>query len=148
MLVYALLTSADANVARASCGLRLPTALPVVEGFRRPPCPRCAGNRGIEYASVPGSVVRSVASGTVSFAGEVAGVRYVVVDTGVVRVTHGMVQSVVVERGDEVQVGDPVGLASERLYVGVRRGDVAVDPQSCGMRRTRLVPEWKPKAHR
>ena len=83
-----------------------------------------------------------------SFAGEVAGVRYVVVDTGVVRVTHGMVQSVVVERGDEVQVGDPVGLASERLYVGVRRGDVAVDPQSCGMRRTRLVPEWKPMAHR
>ena len=89
-----------------------------------------------------------MASGTVSFAGEVAGVRYVVVDTGVVRVTHGRLQSVDVGKGDVVRVGDVLGVASETLYVGVRRGDHAVDPQSCGMRRTRLVPEEKPKTHR
>ena len=83
-----------------------------------------------------------------SFAGEVAGVRYVVVDTGVVRVTHGRLQSVDVGKGDVVRVGDLLGVAGEMLYVGVRRGDHAVDPQTCGMRRTRLVPEWKPKAHR
>ena len=148
MLACALLTSVDANVAVASCGLRLPKELPILDGFRRPPCPRCAGNRGIEYASIPGSVVRSVAAGVVSFSGDVAGVRYVVVDTGAVRVTHGGLRTMTVERGDVVRVGDPVGVAGETLYVGVRRGDLAVDPQSCGMRRTRLVPEGKPKTHR
>ena len=89
-----------------------------------------------------------MAAGVVSFSGDVAGVRYVVVDTGVVRVTHGGLRTMAVERGDVVRVGDPVGVAGETLYVGVRRGDLAVDPQECGMRRTRLVPEGKPKTHR
>lgn len=74
--------------------------------------------------------------------------RYVVVDTGVVRVTHGGLQSVDAVEGDVVRVGDLLGVAGETLYVGVRRGDHAVDPLSCGMRRTRLVPEGKPRTQR
>lgn len=51
----------------------------VVDPFRPPPCPWCAGNRGLEYRTAPGGRVRSVAAGTVAFSGAVAGTRYVVV---------------------------------------------------------------------
>lgn len=77
----------------------------------------------------------------VSFAGQVAGTLYVVVDTGVVRVTHGGLRALSVETGEIVAVGQSIGIAGSITYVGVRRGDWYVDPLTCGVRRTRLVPE-------
>ena len=47
--------------------------------FRAPACAYCPGNRGLEYDAAVGSPVRAAAAGTVTFAGVVAGVRYVVV---------------------------------------------------------------------
>src|SRR3954470_12542621 len=57
-----------------------PVTAPVVDPFRQPPCAQCAGNRGLEYATPPGTAVTAVAGGVVTFSGVVAGTRYVVVD--------------------------------------------------------------------
>ena len=123
--------------------LALPSDAIVVDPFRAPKCARCAGNRGIEYAVPVASAVRSGLSGRVVFAGEVAGVRYVVVrarDTPSVRVTYGGMGETTVSRGDPVRRGDVLGLASESgnaastgaasLHVGVRVGETHVDPQT------------------
>ena len=123
--------------------LTLPSDAIVVDPFRAPECARCAGNRGIEYAVPVASPVRSGLSGRVVFAGEVAGVRYVVVrarDTPSVRVTYGGVGETTVSRGDVVRRGHVLGLASgsgnvaatgaATLHVGVRVGETYVDPQT------------------
>ena len=60
-------------------GSRPPVDAPVVDPFRPPTSPYGPGNRGIDYATVPGTVVRTIAPGTVTFAGVVAGTRYVTV---------------------------------------------------------------------
>ena len=148
MLVCVLLTWVDPNVATASCGLSLPPAETIVRDFERPSCVRCAGHRGITYATRAGSAFGSIARGTVSFAGQVAGTLYVVVDTGSVRVTHGGLAEIVVRTGEMVASGQSVGLAGDTTYVGVRRGEWYVDPRRCGVRRTRLVAEGDRDPHR
>ena len=138
--------------------LTLPSDAIVVDPFRAPECARCAGNRGIEYAVPVASAVRSGLSGRVVFAGEVAGVRYVVVrarDTPSVRVTYGGVSEMTVSRGDLVRRGDVLGLASESgnaattgaatLHVGVRVGETYVDPQTMvgGISATSARPRFR-----
>lgn len=68
-----------AAVASAPCW-PAPVAAPVADAFRAPPCRWCAGNRGIEYATVGAERVSAVAPGRVSFAGSVAGVGYLTVE--------------------------------------------------------------------
>ena len=109
---------------------------------------RCAGHRGIDYVTRAGRDVASVASGRVSFAGQVAGTLYVVVDTGSVRVTHGGLAAIGVQSGEMVAVGQSVGVAGSVTYIGVRRGEWYVDPRRCGVRRTRLVAEGDRNPHR
>ena len=109
---------------------------------------RCAGHRGIDYVTRAGSDVASVASGRVSFAGQVAGTLYVVIDTGSVRVTHGGLAAIGVQAGEMVAVGQSVGVAGSVTYIGVRRGEWYVDPRRCGVRRTRLVAEGDRNPHR
>mgnify|MGYP006288888113 CR=1 FL=1 len=103
----------------------------MVGEYREPPCPYCAGRRGIEYALAEGEPVFAVASGEVSFAGMVGGVRYVVVRTrSGALVTHGFLRDIGVQHGDQVNLGATVGHSSGRLFVGVRIGGRYVDPQS------------------
>jgi len=88
--------------------------------------------------------VRAAASGEVSFAGSVGGVRYVVVRTsGGALVTHGYLLEIGVAIGDRVSRGDRVGNGTERLFIGVRIGGRYVDPRGgwcrSGDRRPRAV---------
>jgi murein DD-endopeptidase MepM/ murein hydrolase activator NlpD len=107
----------------------LPTHLAVVGEYREPPCPYCAGRRGIEYALAEGEPVLAVASGEVSFAGTVGGVRYVVVRTrGGALVTHGFLREIDVRQGEQVGQGTRVGESTGRLFIGVRVGGKYVDP--------------------
>ena len=55
---------------------------PVSDPFRSPDDPYGPGNRGIEYDTEPGDVVRAAAAGIVVFAGPVAGELHVTVDHG------------------------------------------------------------------
>jgi hypothetical protein len=108
---------------------------PPVEGviadrFREPPCRWCPGNRGLEY-QVAGDVdVRAAASGTVTFAGDVAGVSYVVIElpTGW-RHTYGRLATSRVQVDDRVLAGTIVGQASEEFFFGLRVGDDYRDPE-------------------
>lgn len=115
----------------------------VVDGFRPPACIWCPGNRGIEYATRPGSPVHAAADGVVSFAGAVAGTEYVVVegDDGR-RVTYGWLRSVGdgVHVGERIVVGQPLGQAGSRFHLGVRIADRYVDPAP-------LLGRWRVRPH-
>lgn len=120
----------------------LPAYLPVLADFRPPPCVYCSGQRGIEYAMDEESTVVATATGEVTFAGMVGGVRYVVVRTpqGVL-VTHGLLGGLSVARGQTVRQGAAIGSGSDRLYLGVRVGGRYVDPRRCSVdgKRARAV---------
>jgi murein DD-endopeptidase MepM/ murein hydrolase activator NlpD len=80
----------------------------------------------------------------VSFAGSVAGTRYVVVEhaTGL-RTTYGRLATIVVAAGSRVSAGSIIGTTADRFFFGVRRGDTYVDPTRYLVqlhRRPRLVP--------
>lgn len=122
-----------------------PVDAPVTDPFRPPPQPWLPGNRGIEYATDPGTPVRAAADGVVTFAGPVAGSLHVTVThADGVRTSYSFLASVAVRAGAVVALGTVVGIAAARLHVGARRGDVYIDPASLwgdlGPPRARLVP--------
>ena len=95
-----------------------PVDAPIVDPYRAPACTYCPGHRGIEFGPRPGQTVRAVAGGLVSFAGTVAGTRYVVVDHGDgLRATYGRLAAVQVRRGSSVAAGDPIGTTTGTLLL-------------------------------
>ncbi|MCU1360156.1 MAG: peptidase family protein [Ilumatobacteraceae bacterium] len=125
-----------------------PVDAPVTDPYRAPACTYCPGNRGIEFGPHAGQTVTAVESGVVSFAGSVAGTRYVVVDhADGLRATYGRLATIAVSSGQVVHAGQVVGTTTDRFYFGLRRGidpnETSVDPMSMlGVRRyrSRLVP--------
>lgn len=107
-----------------------PVSGPVIQQFVAPACPRCAGHRGVTIASTEGQVVRAVLPGVVTFVGEVAGNTYVVqlIAPGV-KVTYGWMEIAEgLAAGDAVDQGQPLGVAGDKTYLGVRRGSVYIEP--------------------
>lgn len=121
-----------------------PVAGTVTDPFREPPCPYCAGHRGLEYRVGVRVPVRAVESGTVSWAGSIAGTRYVVMLlANGWRVTYGQLDSASVSAGDVVLAGRQVGVASGSVYFGLRDGERYIDPAPHLGRlvgRPRLIP--------
>lgn len=116
------------GVATGACWLP-PVEAPVSDPYRAPACPWCAGNRGIEYATVPGTSVRAVAAGRVTFAGTVVDRRYVVVEhVDGRRATYGDLGSIRVEQGDRVVARSVVGTATSTFHFGLRDGSGYLDP--------------------
>lgn len=116
----------------------------VVDPFREPACPWCAGNRGIEYRVAADADVRVAATGIVVFAAPVAGVRYVVVELpNGWRHTYGRLTSTSARVGEVVVARAHLGNADTDFYFGMRIGDAYVDPApylSTLVGRRRLVP--------
>jgi murein DD-endopeptidase MepM/ murein hydrolase activator NlpD len=126
--VLALMSGSPALAGGPPC-LLPPVSGTVTDPFRSPDCTYCAGNRGLEIATSAGSAVVAAAAGTVSFAGLVAGTRYVVVDHGGgYRTTYGKLRSAAVGVGDRVSAGQTVGSASSVTFFGLRLGDTYLDP--------------------
>ena len=124
---------------------RPPVVAPVIDPFRPPTTPYGPGNRGLEYATVPGTAVRAAADGVVSFAGRVAADLHVTIaHPDGIRTSYSFLSSVAVRRGARVGQGQVLGRARSRLHVGARRGDTYLDPASLWVRRgpphLRLVP--------
>ena len=123
---------------------RPPVDAPVADPFRPPEDPYGPGNRGIEYDTEPGDVVRAAASGTVVFAGAVAGNLHVTVDHGGGLVSsYSYLQRLSVRVGAALDQGAVIGVAGERLHFSVRLEGAYTDPAGfIGVRRVRvrLVP--------
>lgn len=117
----------------------------VLRGWEPPATPYGPGHRGVDLAAAPGSPVRAVAAGRVSFAGRVAGRGVVTVElagTGL-RTTYEPV-SPSVEKGTEVAAGDVVAVvaatgahcgAAACVHWGLLRGGTYLNPLS-------LLPPW------
>lgn len=132
VVVWLMAVSGAIHAPRA---VAAPCWFPPIEGtitdaFRAPPCPWCAGNRGLEYRIARNVVVRAAASGRVEFVGSVAGVLYVVVRLASGwRQTYGQLTSTTLESGAVVFSGSAVGRASDRFFFGLRIGDDYADPE-------------------
>jgi len=119
-----------------------------------PPAERYGpGHRGVDLSGSPGEAVHAVAAGTVTFAGQVAGVATVTVDHGDERSTYQPVLAEV-EVGDVVGRGQRIGVLGAShpscratcLNLGRLRGDDYLDPlEALGGERVRLVsPDGPP----
>lgn len=130
--------------AQVAVTYRPPVDAPVLDPFRAPTSPYGPGNRGIDYATVPGTVVRAVAAGTVTFAGVVAGTRYVTLrHADGLRSSYGGLVSTRVVEGQSVAAGAEVGRAGSTLHFGIRRGDEYLDPAglfAAAAPEVRLIP--------
>jgi murein DD-endopeptidase MepM/ murein hydrolase activator NlpD len=124
-------------------------ARPVVVRGWEPPATRYGpGHRGVDLAAGPGTPVRAVAPGRVTFAGRVAGRGVVSVElakTGdpPLRTTYEPVRASV-RKGTEVTTGEIVGTLEPApdshcptgcLHWGLRRADTYLDPLA-------LLPPW------
>lgn len=119
----------------------------VVRGFELPACEYCAGHRGVSVAVVEGSPVRAIANGTITFASEVGGHLFVVLRFAPdLRLTYGYLKDMVNDNGRELAAGEEVmrgavlGHSNARVYLGVRRGHLPVNPAPyISAKRARLV---------
>jgi murein DD-endopeptidase MepM/ murein hydrolase activator NlpD len=150
-----LAPSAPAPAAAAADQLRPvtyrpPVAAPVVDPFRPPATPFGPGNRGLEYGTRPGTRVEAAAAGTITFAGAVAGARYVTIGhADGLRTTYGPLATIAAAAtpGATVEAGQPVGTTGARLLFTARLGaDAYLDPAvllaASGVPPTiRLVPD-------
>ncbi len=120
---------------------------PVTRGWEPPATAYGRGHRGVDLTAAPGTPVRAVAPGRVSFAGRVAGRGVVSVElTGTgsppLRTTYQPVAATL-KKGTEVAAGEVVGVLElprshcpmSCLHWGLRRGEAYLDPLS-------LLPPW------
>jgi len=131
LVAFAAAAPATAGAAGPSAvTYRPPVDAPIVDPFRPPAENWNAGNRGIEYATTPGTLVGAAAAGEVVFAGPVAdGLHVVVLHDDGLRTSYSFLALVAVHRGDKVTQGQTVGTTQERFHFGVRAGDdVYLDP--------------------
>jgi murein DD-endopeptidase MepM/ murein hydrolase activator NlpD len=112
--------------------LQAPVTGPVNAPFA--PVGQFGGHWGIDLAAKPGTVVRSPADGTVTFAGTVAGMRTVTIDVGTdTLISVSYLEDVSVSGGTRVRLGEELGrsgLAHGRsaLHLSVRQAGRYVDP--------------------
>ncbi|MGI5522869.1 murein hydrolase activator EnvC family protein [Micromonospora sp. CA-259024] len=121
-----------------------------VRRFDPPPQPWLPGHRGVDLAAPAGAVIRSAGSGTVLFAGLVAGRPVITVGhADGLRTTHEPVRPGV-HPGQSVTAGTPLGEllsghpgcpADACLHWGLRRGEEYLDPLALlGLGPVRLLP--------
>jgi murein DD-endopeptidase MepM/ murein hydrolase activator NlpD len=121
----------------------------VVQGFSPPATMWGTGHRGVDLLGHPGQQVHATESGTISFAGRVAGRGVVVVNHGVTRTTYEPV-SARVHAGANVPAGAVIGSLEmfpshcwprTCLHWGLIRGDTYLDPLTLvGAGPVRLLP--------
>lgn len=133
--------------------LRLPARGAVVRGFEEPAGPYGPGHRGVDVRAPVGTPVAAPASGTVTFAGRVAGSAWVslLVAPGVV-VTVGPLRQPAVAAGERVAALAPVGRLAAghggavHLSLRVDGGYVDPLPWLVDRPRPRLAPLPAPTA--
>ena len=121
------------SIASPSCAaLAWPVSGDVVREFL--PTGRYSGHWGLDIAAPAERAIRAAADGHISFSGVVAGNRTVTVDQGGLRTSYSYLSHRSVHKGDEVRLGDVVGVIGAHegrvaLHFSVRVGDRYVDPR-------------------
>ena len=134
MLIRAALLIALALSSTSCPHLEEPVPGTIVRGFA--PIGRYAGHWGVDFESEPGSSVAAAEAGTVTFAGEVAGIFSVTVHHGGgLRTSYSYLSEVGVVAGQQVARGDAVGTSGvdhgiAAVHFSVRIGDVYQDPEN------------------
>ncbi|WHM41203.1 M23 family metallopeptidase [Streptomyces sp. BPTC-684] len=133
----------------------------VVRGWEPPTTPYGPGHRGVDLAAPPGTEIRAVAAGRVTFAGPVAGkgVLTITLDgsgSPPLRTTYEPVRALVRE-GERVSGGELVAVieaaepdadrpphcAESCLHWGFKRGDLYLNPLALVRGgHARLLPVW------
>lgn len=123
---------------------RPPVDGPVVDGYRPPVSPYAPGNRGLDYATVPGQPVGAAGEGEVVFAGRIGPSGHVVVlHPDGIRTSYSFLDTVGVARGARVVGGQALGTAGAVLHFGARAGEEYIDPGlllASGPAQVHLVP--------
>lgn len=137
LLLVSVLVGADWAVGEPAPRWRSPLRPLVVRvAFDPPERDWLPGHRGVDLAAEPGQTVRAAGAGRVTFAADLAGRGVVVVDHGVLRTTYQPVAAEV-RVGEHVDAGEVIGTIStgaghcgdgQCLHLGLRRGDVYLDP--------------------
>jgi murein DD-endopeptidase MepM/ murein hydrolase activator NlpD len=137
IVLAAMLVPQPSRAVAAVGPFEWPVRGPVIRGFEAPGSPFGPGHRGIDIAAPFGMPVVAPAEGVVTFAGWVAGARFVTIDHGDgIRTTSSWLSDIGVQRGDRVARGDVVGrtghghaeVATPHLHFGVRIHGEYVDP--------------------
>lgn len=143
---------AMAQVSLACPGLSLYEPLEIVRPYG--PTGRWSGHFGMDFAVPVGSVVRSAGSGTVTFAGVVAGRRSVTVDHGGgIRTSYSYLTTQLVTTGRRVGRGSPLGYSGihdgrAAVHLSLRKGIDYLDPLA--LTRCSFVPHpglWLASSH-
>src|SRR5437660_1362118 len=155
LLAFAVLvvaaTAAATSQAAADDGrvnYRPPVDAPITDHFRKPAHNWNAGNRGIDYTTVPGTPVRAAADGEVTFAGQVGGSLHVVLlHADGLRTSYSFLQATSVHRGDVVKQGDVIGTSGTSLHPVIdARAETDRPPPRRARRRPRLVERQRRRA--
>jgi hypothetical protein len=143
-VVFTCTPAVAAAAERRPVVYRPPVDGPVTDPFRPPATPYGSGNRGIDYATARGRVVRAAAAGEVVFAGPVGNSLHVVVlhDDGL-RTSYSFLRTITVARGNHVVSGAGVGTSNTSLHFGARAGEAYIDPAVllAGDTRVHLIPD-------
>jgi pimeloyl-ACP methyl ester carboxylesterase len=88
------------------------------------------GNRGLLFATAPGSFVRAAGSGQVVFAGQVGGTLHVtILHPDGLRTSYSFLAEIVVAKGQLVDRGQVIAVAGATMHFGVRdRAGRYLDP--------------------
>lgn len=121
-------------------------------GFDRPARNWLPGHRGVDLAGQMGDEVRAAGTGTIIFAGLVAGKSVVVIKHGAIRTTYEPVVASVM-LGARVRAGEVIGTLQPGashcasatsvtcLHWGLIRGATYLNPLSLVQKRVRLLPQ-------
>jgi murein DD-endopeptidase MepM/ murein hydrolase activator NlpD len=105
----------------------------VQRGFAPPALAWTSGHRGADLVAKPGETILAAASGTVAFAGSIAGKPLVSIDHGAVRTTYEPVITAL-RVGERVALGQVIGVLGTGghcrgcLHWGLREGKRYLDP--------------------
>jgi hypothetical protein len=114
-----------------------PVDAPIERGFEPPSTAFGPGHRGVDFPVPAGTTVVAAGTGTVSFAGPVAGNDAVTIDHGSGLVTtYSVLSSISVSVGERVTAGIPIGTAGvthpsgpEGVHFGMKLDGAYVDPR-------------------
>ncbi len=128
-----------------------PVSSVITKRFDPPACPYCAGHRTVDFAVSPGAAVRAPMSGTVTFAGSVAGSRYITIASSAANTvpsgepgqeSGSGSQGFLVTVGGAVSVteagvtpGETWVVAGQTVVAGQRIGFAAMEPIRLSLRR-------------